>query len=271
VRGLYNFGPDPRQPESSSSDPASSTSSALPAVAAPALREGRFSAGAELYYGILNKSGGASAGLRFATLPQHTGFPYTMTLTLNPLMGNLSASYAVRAGSALALCSRFNFNFYSYESDYQLGVELWRRKPHPVDELAWARKILREPNRGGWGELTDELTGDKHDLEARRESDVRFALSDAAGGIAGDAGFLVDELTIEEKRAADDLWVDNPNGFTNDETAGVLKARINQDGGVGLLWEGRLKDLLCSAGITIDFKKREQIFRGVGLEIQYSS
>lgn len=260
VRGLYNFGPDPRQPDDSlTPTQGDAILTSLPPTAATSLRKGRFSAGAEIYYGILNKSGGMSTGLRFATLPQHTGFPYTMTLTVNPLMGNLSAAYAVRAGSTLALCSRFNFNFYSYESDFQLGVELWRRKPQTSDHLAWARSKLREPGRAGWGEPR---------LAA---ADVAYAMSDAGDGMSGDNGSLVDLAPIEvPQKPILDLSADNIS-LAPEQTAGVLKARINQDGGVALLWEGKLKDLLCSAGVTVDFKHREQIFRGVGLEMSYSS
>jgi distribution and morphology protein 10 len=196
-RGLYNFGPDPRvaPTEPARTDPVEPV-------------HGRFSAGAELYYGILNKSGGISTGVRFTTLPSHPGFPYTMTLTLNPLMGNLSSTYAVKAGSSLALCSRFDFNFYSYESELQLGCELWRRRSHADTE--WAVKKLRPD----W----------KH-----------------------------------------------PAVSPDDDVSGVLKAKVDQDWRVGLLWEGRIKELLFTLGASLDLKKREQIFRSVGIELQYSS
>ena len=196
LRGLYNFGPDPRN---------------APTALTMAEQEpvhGRFSAGAELYYGLLNKSGGMSTGLRFTTLPNHPGFPYTMTLTANPLMGNLSSTYAVKAGPNLALCSRFDFNFYSYESDLRLGCELWRRRTHGDTE--WAVKKLRPD------------------------------------------------------------W-DLPTVSLNDDVSGVLKANVDQDWRIGLLWEGRIKELLFTLGASLDLKKREQIFRSVGLELQYSS
>jgi distribution and morphology protein 10 len=106
VRGLYNFGLDPR------SIPRSVSSRGNVVPLDPQF--GRLSAGAELYFSPLNKSGGVSTGIRFTTLPSHTAFPYTMALTLNPLMGNISSSYAVKAGSDLALSSRFDFNIYSY-------------------------------------------------------------------------------------------------------------------------------------------------------------
>lgn len=50
IRGLYNFGRDPRKAE----PPMSTMEKCAEEKAA-----GRFSAGAELYYGILNKSAGS--------------------------------------------------------------------------------------------------------------------------------------------------------------------------------------------------------------------
>ena len=194
IRGLYNFGPDPRKPLSG--NPVSEQ------------LYGRFSAGAELYYGLLNKSGGVSTGIRFTTLPKHTGFPYTMTLTLNPLMGNVSSTYAVKAGRNLSLCSQFDFNFYSYESDLRLGCELWKRRRH--QDVDWAKKMLQQ----GWKQRT---------------------------------------MTPDE------------------DVSGVLKARWDQNWKIGILWEGRLKELLFSLGVNFDFQRREQIFRAVGVELQYSS
>jgi len=202
VRGLYNFGPDPRkevtQPPSHKTDDRF---------------YGRFSAGAELYYGSLNKSGGVSVGGRFATLPAHKGIPLTATLTLNPLMGNFSTTYAVKAGDNLSLCTRFDFNVYSYESDIILGCELWRMK----------MPIVRPQGRSMAAKLAWKLD----DFQEPIQEPV--------------------------------------------EVAGVLKARIDQDCKIGVLWEGRVKELLFTLGSTFDMKKRDQPFRALGLELQYSS
>lgn len=160
IRGLYNFGPDPRVEDVSGTEGPN----------------GRFSAGAELYYGARNKSGGMSTGLRFTTLPRHTGMPYTMTLTLNPLMGNVSSTYSVQAGRNLSLCSQYDFNFYSYESDLRMGLELWRETPKQdlswarqktsgSDSLQWAkRKLLREDSSVT---STDEQAGTSGVLKVR--------------------------------------------------------------------------------------------------------
>ena len=220
VRGLYNFGPEPplvEQPFEQSPDPTISTANEAVALAiapAPVRPNGRFSAGGEIYYGLLNKSGGISTGLRFTTLPAHTGFPYTMTLTLNPLMGNLSSTYSVLASPLLALSSRFDFNVYSYESELQVGTELWRRKSRPMpDDLDWARRKL---------------------------------------------GLPLLEQSLAKVDDADDM-------------AGCLKARLDQRGSLGLLWEGRVKELLYSCGLTLDLKSAQNMVRGFGLEVQYSS
>jgi len=113
-----------------------------------------------------------------------------MTLTVNPVMGSFSATYAVRAGPSAAFCSRFDFNMYSYESDLVLGCEIWRRQ-----------QILKPAV----------------------------------------PKFTIDE-TIEPESA---VMMDTHDG----EVTGILKARVNQNFKIGLLWEGRFKQLLFSIGM----------------------
>jgi mitochondrial distribution and morphology protein 10 len=232
VRGLYNFGPDLQKEDVVTLNPSDTPEEMYSTPLIPSA--GLFSAGAELYYGLLNKSGGLSTGLRFTTLPSHTSFPYTMTLTLNPLMGNLSSTYSVKAGPHLAFSSRFDFNFYSYESGVLVGLELWRmRRPNGGKDVEWARKkLIQEP----W----EKPSGDKFSSD----------LTDTS----------LDALSFSRTRIKED-----------EDVAGVLKARIDQNWRIGLLWEGRFKELLFSVGTSIDLKRKDQIFRGLGLEVQYSS
>ena len=228
VRGFFNFGPDPRDPAEGRVSRAEEEGAAmLPTDVEIVTKEkntlvgeqvSRFSAGAEVYYGLLNKSGGMSTGVRFATLPAHTGFPYTMTLTLNPLMGNLSSSYSVRAGQLLSLSSRFDFNVYSYESEVVMGMELWK---------------LRERR------------------QSTREGVEQSKPANGANGVVS--------VGIDEER------------YGNGDVAGCLKARVDQRGSVGLLWEGRVKELVYSFGTSIDLKGGKDLISGVGLEVQYSS
>ncbi|KAK9477977.1 hypothetical protein V1514DRAFT_320568 [Lipomyces japonicus] len=98
---------------------------------------GGLSAGAEMFYGALNKAGGVSTGLRYVTTTalehphqhQHNHLSTTsaFTLTCNPVTAHVSAAYAVRAAATgTAFASRLEFNGYSYESDLTVGCELWR-------------------------------------------------------------------------------------------------------------------------------------------------
>ena len=137
-----------------------------------------------------------------------------MTLTMNPLMGNLSSTYSVLASPILTMSSRFDFNVYSYESEFLVGAELWRRKEKPLrEDLNWARLKM----------------GQK---------------------ILDDQSSNVDE---------------------RNDMAGCLKARLDQRGGLGLLWEGRVKELLYSCGAMVDLRGGENMFKGFGVEVQYSS
>lgn len=56
-----------------------------------------------------------------------------------------------------------------------------------------------------------------------------------------------------------------------DDIAAILKARLDQTGEIALLWEGRFKELVYGCGATVDFRRGENMLRGVGLEICYSS
>lgn len=233
LRGLYNFGTDPRIPLPSSAPSFTPQTTSQECAELAQEQAGLFSLGGECYYGALNKSFGLSTGLRFTTLPNYQGFPYTMTLTLNPLMGNLQSSYSVKAGKHLALSTRFDFNFYSYESGVMAGLELWRMTRR-VDEVEWARKKIE--STAGW--LSSE--------------------TNPVAGIESDDAPIAPVIIDKKKEAEEDVL-------------GILKARVDQDWRIGLLWEGRWKELLFTVGANVDLKRREQIFRGVGLEVQYSS
>lgn len=234
LRGLYNFGADARHTAASPTevDGARLPTSELQYHQVRSNPYGRFSAGMELYYGVLNKSGGMSTGLRFTTLPRHTGFPYTMTLTLNPLMGNVSSTYAVKAGKNVALCSQFDFNFYSYESDLRLGVEVWRRRRQDMES-----------------EVNEEHSADIAWIERLIRPEWRISSTTSTVGSGIDKGVVTPD----------------------EDVLGVVKARWDQNWRIGVLWEGRIKELLFSMGVSCDLKRREQIFTAVGAELQYSS
>ena len=113
--------------------------------------KGRISAGAEVYFSARERSAGVSTGIRFTTLPDATppsfqltptpssalssSLPYTpsqpptsITALFNPMLGHVSGAYAARVTRNLSMCSRFDFNVYSYESEWTMGMEWWMRR-----------------------------------------------------------------------------------------------------------------------------------------------
>ncbi|KAI1338206.1 hypothetical protein F5Y15DRAFT_407806 [Xylariaceae sp. FL0016] len=257
IRGLYNFGGDT---ESVSITPPGASENAN---GSPDRIHGRFSAGAELYYGTLNKSGGMSLGARFATLPTHKGTPLTATMTINPLMGSVSWTYAVQAGGHCSIATKYDFNVYSYESDWAVGMELWRKK-------------------GAWAVHPDEdqtLAATSHRPERSFQAKMEWRLDEPLPGTSPPDALVKSEPKTEaepEKKSrsfqAKMEW--RRDGETEDgkeARSGVLKARLDQHWRIGLLWEGRVKSLLFSLGSGIDLRRPDSPFRNVGLEVQFSS
>lgn len=249
-RGLWNFGPDPR----TSNDAASPRLSLL-------------SAGAEAYYSPVSSLIGMSTGLRFSTLPAATDlpssvtsssnptspstsspspnsssstssnantnnthpistFPYTLTLTLTPLTGSLSTTYSLRASPNLAFSSRFGFNVYSWESEMVAGCELWRRGPSTSsisdpDGLEWARRKMRASDP--LSPTPSPFPSDPASSSPNRSPSPTISNRTPAGK--------------DEKE-------EEANGS-------VLKIRVDQSWNVRLLWEGRVKELLVSAGVGL--------------------
>lgn len=236
VRGLYNFGGD-------------ASPGHIPPLeeAGNGEREriyGRFSVGGELYYGTLNKSAGMSLGARFATLPAYLGTPLTATVTINPLMGNISATYAVLAREKCSLATMMDFNVYSYESDWKIGMEIWSRR-RPGRHLVEADPGDSIETVAAEGE---EQTPKRRPRSFQAKMEWRLDYPEPTEAETGG------ESTAEEG-----------------EQLGVLKARLDQHGRIGLLWEGRIKSLLFSLGTGMDLRRLDQSFQSVGLNIQYSS
>ncbi|EON99141.1 putative mitochondrial inheritance component mdm10 protein [Phaeoacremonium minimum UCRPA7] len=261
LRGVYNFGGDVSPLPFSGSAPALSGASAT-AGAGEALavgegerdREriyGRFSAGGEVYYGTLNKSGGMSVGARFQTLPTHKGTPLTATLTINPLMGNISTSYAVVARSYCTLATRMEFNVYSYESDWAVGMELWSKR----------RSLISGENDEGEKEVKDQVSP----VEPAKKSKLRERSFQAK------LEWRLDDPESDDGVTTQPAPGDTLGNGNEEEYLGVLKARLDQHLRIGLLWEGRVKSLLFSLGTGIDLRRLDQPFRTLGLEVQFSS
>lgn len=268
LRGIYNFGGDAQ-------DRAKNKAEGTATGGVQTERErihGRFSTGGEIYYGTLNKSGGVSLGARFATLPTHSGTPLSATLTMNPLMGNIAASYAVKAGKHSSLASRLEFNVFSYESAWAVGMELWRK---PLRRLS-VEDDDSPPGGGGPG-VTLWRPARERSFEAKLEWRLDAPKPEPGPGPKpeSESGSCSSSpppppptLQPEPDKILSLAKLAKPD---QEDYAGVLKARLDQNLRIGVLWEGRVKSLLFSLGSGIDLKKLDKPFRTLGLEIQFSS
>jgi len=51
------------------------------------------------------------------------------------MLGHISTAYTAKISRDLALSTRFDFNVYSFESEWTMGAEYWvRHKPHLDEE-----------------------------------------------------------------------------------------------------------------------------------------
>ncbi|SPO21458.1 related to Mitochondrial distribution and morphology protein 10 [Ustilago trichophora] len=295
---------------------------------------GRFSAGAEVFISTVEKSAGLSTGIRFSTLPdtpQHnpiitplfdathspgpqTEFtqpqnngpsqpPTVITATLNPMMGHLSTAYAARMARDVVVCSRFDFNVYSYESEWTVGAEYWLRSAghshsHPL--------AAPSPSAPAIGSVHKEK-------EAVRPVAAAQTLS-----LRDSPNLLTNSTTSETNANANvdassySLRPVDPSPSSLPSTAalpsdpnappastlpstlqtllspitGVLKARISTTSDIRLLWQGRLSNCLLSLGVKADLSPSSPtasslssqsnvakmgIVKSIGLEVMYFS
>lgn len=50
------------------------------------------------------------------------------------MLGHVSAAYTAKTSRDLALSTRFDFNVYSFESEWTMGAEYWLRRKPQLDE-----------------------------------------------------------------------------------------------------------------------------------------
>jgi mitochondrial distribution and morphology protein 10 len=104
-----------------------------------------------------------STGIRFTTLPDATPPslqvpapasashkplppqpPITVTALFNPMLGYISGAYTAQVSRDLSLSSRFEFNVYSFESDWTMGTEWWLRSPPEGDDVHSSSPVMQD-------------------------------------------------------------------------------------------------------------------------------
>ncbi|KAF6767308.1 Protein of unknown function DUF3722 [Kalmanozyma brasiliensis GHG001] len=279
---------------------------------------GRFSAGAEVFVSTVEKSAGLSTGIRFSTLPDSPGQPIiapfeasippstpevatatpsqpptVITATLNPMMGHLSTAYAARMARDVVVASRFDFNVYSYESEWTVGAEYWLRKrggevgaqTKGVGGIAEERVVKREREEAGPMSLREQGSGGVLDGSAAPKNDAedKWSLRTPAATPSPPSFDSTTQSSSSPASTSPSTLPPPPpaSPLTTllSPITGVLKARLSTTSDIRLLWQGRLSSCLVSLGVKADLSPASPlpspstrgIVKSIGLEVMYFS
>ena len=211
-RGLWNFGPDPRLSTKGDSSPQLSL----------------LSAGAEAYYSPISSLIGMSTGLRFSTLPAASETPSSTTTAnsssqhphgtpISTFPYTLTLTLTPLTGSLSTTYSLRASPNLSFSSRFGFNVYSWE------SEMVAGCELWRQPQKRDDG------------LEWARKK-MRSNNPDFPPSMA--------TPKQDEKAGESEEKEEEANGS-------VLKIRVDQSWNVRLLWEGRVKELLVSAGVGL--------------------
>ncbi|EGV64692.1 hypothetical protein CANTEDRAFT_113480 [Yamadazyma tenuis ATCC 10573] len=238
-RCLYNFG----QNEKTSATSAKFSGQHLPII--PKLDNSVVSIGTEIWYAAMTLSPGLSTAFRYSTRSTTTGKPLTMTIACNPILGQLSSTYTVKTSVASTFSSRYEFNLYSYASNLSLGFELYNlsKQPSPYND-------------------TDAIVNSSMKISPNSQS---ITISPGMSSI--------DVTGPEPPIHKQTVMAVFQNLVKQSDFSSVLKFSTSlNDRMIKLLWEGRCKDFLVSAGtrISLNPNTNQPEFNKLGVSFSYA-
>lgn len=223
------------------------------------------SVGAEFWYAALGMSPGLSTAVRYSTRSTSTGKPLTMTLACNPILGHISSTYNVKTSVSSTVCSKYDFNWFSYASNLSIGFELYNFfKPSHVFKHYHADQ-RRNPSIH---HDTLAPVADPYVLGTRpTNNSVLYAFPEKPRKrVVNSIQNLDDYYHINPSRlhrspaydVDDDVLGRSvmeafQNSVNESNFSSVLKGSTSlSDRMVKLLWVGRYKDFLVSTGIKVN-------------------
>lgn len=229
------------------------------------------SLGAELWLGLITLSPGCSTTLRYCTHAPNTGRPLTLTLSWNPFFGNLSSSYSAKTSASTTFCAKYDFNLYSIDSNLSFGVELWRRSgiekrpktPVPQsfsksDNMMYHHMLPTlsqiPPTEPGQGKM-------QHEQQLLQDLTTAFSTS----------------LKKIDREKSEIENFQNDYNYANFTSVWKLSTSL-RDKSLKVLWEGKFKGFLVSAGgeflqsspLLNDSSKSPLFPAKFGVQLQYS-
>ncbi len=148
-------------------------------------------------------------------------------------MGHISGAYTARVSRDLSLSSRFDFNAYSYESEWTMGAEWWLR-----------------PSRSK--SASDDTSDGPPTVSSPSPSESPTSPYDVTGVVKARASTSNVSLQSSCARTSCSTFVS-----------------ATQD--IALLWEGRLKNVLVGLGVASNLSSGTKPIKSFGLELSYFS
>lgn len=220
------------------------------------------SVGTELWYAAMSMSPGLSTAIRYATRSTVTGKPLTMTLSCNPILGHISLTYNVKTSVSSTVCSKYDFNWFSYASNLTLGIELYNflKNSAVFSSKNWeatsrAQGLGHHENSKGspsdFSKLSPAPYSIHHDILApplTQSSSIAFDPVERRDG-----SYLINSPLLKNSRKDQEVMSAFQNLVKESNFSSVLKASTSiSDRMLKLLWVGRYKDFLVSTGFKLN-------------------
>lgn len=207
--------------------------------------------GAELWLGIGNMLPGCSTTLRYFTHLADTCKPITLTLSLNPLFGHISSSYSIKPTPSSTFCTKYDFNIYSIESDLSFGCELWKRKTTKLEQ-GQIHKTNDFINANTDDNFSTPFSKSSKKIPNIQEKQMQCISNDQ------EQKTILDEMNTASSSQYKRIWkertqFDNFAKMVNNaQFTSVLKLSSSvRNKTLKLLWEGKYKGILVSAGAEL--------------------
>ncbi|CAH6719478.1 mitochondrial distribution and morphology protein 10 [[Candida] jaroonii] len=247
-RCLFNFG------NTNNSKSEYQNSSAI----IPKLDNSMVSIGTEVWYAAMTMSPGFSTAFRYSTKSTSTGKPLTMTLACNPILGQMSSTYTIKTSVASTFSSKYDFNLYSYSSNLSLGFELYNNSKRKSDSNDY--DIMK----------SSETLHEKSLLFTPDDKSTPTVIS-SHHHYPSDHSHIDSHSQPHQKETVISAF---QNLVNESEFNSVVRVSTSlSDKMLKLLWEGRFKDFLVSAGTRISINEftHQPEFNKFGISFSYAN
>lgn len=250
--------------------------------------------GAELWLSLGSLNPGLSTSLRYCTHSAYTGRPLTLTFTWNPLFGHVSSTYSAKTTANSTFTTKYDFNLYSTEANLSFGCEFWRSDTTtslpstPVNMNIPSNIEKTKVKTGSQLELSDSNETDQEispsNNKTSTESSIMLQDKNLMNYSSTQQQYIMDlthtfESSLIQLDKERSIIEDFENKFNNKKYSSVWKLSTSlMDKNLKILWEGKFKGFLLSAGTELLFNIQDKRIQPIinpatqfGIKIQYST